>query len=392
MRKSNATVLAQIGLFPLGSISSPITPAINATTFIVNNFKELLPIDNASLIARSDETFAGLYYGGVDTPTTRHLANQVAKIERGRFTVLTPSGQSAIHLLLTAATKSGDHVLVCDTVIYSTRWLLDQHFQALGVDVEYFEPQDAAELSNRLRTNTKVVFWESPGAFTFELVDGNAVLEACKDHPAITVMDNTWAASTFHHPLDAGIDVALISLTKTHAANGGVSLGAIVTNDRDLFQRTKSIAALLGSHVGSDACASATQSMSTLGARLSCQMATTSQAISAFTSMAGIKRVFHPTLSNGKGSLFVRDYVGFNSLVSVEFAWSLDEAIQRLDCLKVIKVGYGWGGTISLVNHFDPSAWPSSKRLLLSGNCARFYFGLEDANDIESDLRTAFES
>ncbi|GAB3627932.1 cystathionine beta-lyase [Pandoraea terrae] len=358
----------------------------------MNNFEELSPIANASLTEGSDETFTGLYYGGIDTPTTRHLANRIARIEKGRFTVLAPSGQSAIHLLLTTTTKPGDHLLVCDTITYTTRWLLDQHFQALGVDVEYFEPQDAPVLSSRLRPNTKVVFWESPGAFTFELVDGKAVVRACEDHPAITVMDNTWAASTFHHPLEVGVDVALISITKTHAATGGVSLGAIVTNDRDLFERTKSIAALLGSHVGADACASALQSMSTLAARLSCQMATTSLAIGVFIGMTGVKRVFHPTLPNGNSDLFVRDYVGFNSLVSVEFAWPLDETIQLLDRLKVIKIGYGWGGTISLVNHFDPCGWPSAKRVGLSGSCARFYFGLEDVHDIERDLRGAFGS
>lgn len=390
MRKSNSTDLAQIGLFPLGDVRSPVTPAVNATTFVVNSLEELFPISNASLTEGGDDAFAGLYYGGVDTPTTRHLAAQIGRIEKGRFTVLAPSGQSAIHLLLAAVTKPGDHLLVCDTTTYTTRWLLDQHFHPLGVNVEYFEPQEAPVLSGRLKRSTKAIFWESPGAFTFELVDGNAVVEACRDHPAITVMDNTWAASTFHHPLETGVDVALISLTKSHAAAGGVSLGAIVTNDRALFEKVKSLAALLGSHVGSEACASALQSMSTLGARLTYQMATTSQAIGALKGMAGVKRVFHPTLPNGKSDLFGRDYVGFNSLVSVELAWPLAEAIQRLGRLKVIKVGYGWGGTVSLVNHFDPSGWPSSKRLGLGESCARFYFGLEDAREIEWDLRSAF--
>lgn len=392
MNKTNLTEVAQIGLFPLGKVSSPVTPAINATTFVVNCLKDLAPITSSSLTEGGHDIFSGLYYGGVDTPTTRHLAARISKVEMGRFGVLTPSGQSAIHLMLAAVTKPGDHLLICDTITYTTRWLLDHHFRGLGVNVEYFEPKEVSTLNRRLQPNTVAVFWESPGAFTFELVDVKSLVEACKGHPAITVMDNTWAASTFFHPLEVGVDVALMSMTKSHAATAGVSLGAIVTNSQDLFEKVKSLAALLGSHVDSESCADALQAMSTLGVRLSHQMASTNRIVEVLKDIAGVIRVFHPALQEERCDVFNRDYIGFNSLVSVQFAWHPDELTRRLDRLKVIKVGYGWGGTISLVNYFDPTGWPPSKRLGLNASCARFYFGLEDSLDIIEDLREALES
>lgn len=390
MKKNNSTALAQIGLFPLGNVQSTTTPAINTTTFIVRSLSELSPINNSSLIKNCNKLFSKLYYGGIDTPTTRQLSQKIAKIEKGKFALLAPSGQSAIHLLITARTMPGDHVLICDTVTYSTQWLLDQHFAAIGIEVEYFEPSEASSLSSRLKPNTKIVFWESPGAFTYELVDGRAVVEACKDHSALTVLDNTWAASTFYHPLEAGVDATLISMTKSHAAVSGISLGAIVTNNRIFFESIKTVVALLGSHVSSETCANALYSMSTLSARLSLQMSTTRYIIEVLTGLSAIKRVLHPTVRNDQNNLFNRDYSGFNSLISIEFACHYEEVITRIDRLKVIKVGYGWGGTISLVSLFNPAEWRSAKRLDLRSSYARIYLGLEDVHDIEMDLRNAF--
>lgn len=392
MCKSNTTELAQIGIFPVGKLFAPLVPAFNATTLVVNRYEELSPISNSSLTEGNGSAFSGLYYGGIDTPTTLHLAHQIAKIEKGTFAVLAPSGQSAIHLLLAAMITPGDHLLVCDTTTYTTCWLFEQHFRALGVDIEYFSPEDACVLSHRMRANTKAVFWESPGSFTFELVDGKSIVEACRNHAVMTIMDNTWAASTFYHPLDDGVDVVVLSLTKSHAAAAGISLGAIITNNRSHFEKAKSVTALLGSHVGSEACASAIQSMSTLGVRLSRQMATTARMLKVLQGMNGIKRVFHPSLQNENNNIFDRDYTGFNSLVSIELEWSVSEVVERLNRLSVIKLGYGWGGTLSLANHFDPSGWTSAHRLGLSDSCVRFYFGLEDADEIEQDLHRALNS
>jgi cystathionine beta-lyase/cystathionine gamma-synthase len=392
MCKSNSTDLAQIGLFPLGNHFTPLTPAVNATTLIVNRYEELSPISNSSLTEGNGDLFIGLYYGGIDTPTTRHLSHKIAKIEKGKYALLAPSGQNAIYLFSATLLKPGDHLLVCDTTTYTTCWLFEQHFRPLGIEIEYFAPQDVGVFSHRLRANTKAVFWESPGSFTFELLDGAAIVAVCRKHDAITIVDNTWAASTFHHPLDDGVDVVVLSLTKSHAAAAGVSLGAIITNHQSFFEKTKLVAALLGSHVSSEDCASAIQSMSTLAARLSHQMATTTQMLHVLQRISTVTRIFHPTLRSENSKIFARDYAGFNSLVSIELDCTAPETIKRLNRLNLIKIGYGWGGTLSLANYFDPSKWASAHRFSLSKSYVRLYFGLEDSRDIEEDLHRAFSS
>lgn len=385
MPNSIFSKFAQIGIFPLGNIHSTQTPAMECTTFIFDKAHLLPELNQKNLIKKTSHAFNNLYYGGVDTPTTRRLASKLAEIEKGYSSIVTPSGQSAINLLLTTFVKSGDHVLVFDTVIYSTKWLLD-HYQRRGVAVEYLTPKDINILDLKLKRETKLVFLENPGAITFELLDISKIVKKCSRHQALVAVDNTWAASTFQHPLASGADISLISMSKTHAAIEGVSLGALITRRNDLYARIKSTSALIGNHVSSHTCAAALRALSTLGARLCFQMKTTLQIITHLKTAPLCRTIAHPTLQYSSNKLQQLNINGFNSLVTFELSCSRQDLIRRINRLKLIKNGYGWGGPISLINTIDTNNLPSAKRLGLGTSCARLYVGLEDPRDLLNDL------
>lgn len=389
MTEMTLSKLAQVGLFSIGEIQSTQTPAMECTSYLVDTFDQLPPINEESLADTDNDLFSGLYYGGVDTPTTRQLSQRVANIEKGKFSVLTPSGQSAFNLLLSTFVKPGDHVLAGDSTVYSTKWLLG-YFESIGVKIEYFTPNDAATLKNKLTLKTKLIIFENPGAFTYEVMDISAIVESRHDHPALIVADNTWAASLFHQPLSLGADISLISLSKYHGAIEGVSLGALTTKRQDLYSNLKIISALMGNHVSSHACSAAIRSISTLGVRLSFQMSTTRKVLQSLTSMPLLKQVIHPILQNTELHLQNSKISGFNSLLTAEFSCSRDELVDRLNRLNVIKIGYGWGGAISLINLIDTHDMPSAKRLGIKGECARIYLGLEDPDELIRDLTNAF--
>jgi len=389
MTEMTLSKLAQVGLFSIGGIQSTQTPAMECTSYLVDTFDQLPPINEESLADTDNDLFSGLYYGGVDTPTTRQLSQRVANIEKGKFSVLTPSGQSAFNLLLSTFVKPGDHVLAGDSTVYSTKWLLG-YFESIGVKIEYFTPNDAATLKNKLTLKTKLIIFENPGAFTYEVMDISAIVESRHDHPALIVADNTWAASLFHQPLSLGADISLISLSKYHGAIEGVSLGALTTKRQDLYSNLKIISALMGNHVSSHACSAAIRSISTLGVRLSFQMSTTRKVLQSLTSMPLLKQVIHPILQNTELHLQNSKISGFNSLLTAEFSCSRDELVDRLNRLNVIKIGYGWGGAISLINLIDTHDMPSAKRLGIKGECARIYLGLEDPDELIRDLTNAF--
>ncbi len=389
MDKIAHSMLAHAGLFPTGEVYCTSTPAMESTTYITQRFERLPLVNQASLTGVPEDLFDGLYYGGVDTPTTRQLALQLAVMEKGEFTVITPSGQFAIYLLFTTLVKAGDHVLVGDTTIYSTQWLL-QHFINVGVDIETFSPNDTEHLKTRVTKKTKLVFIENPGAITFEITDIASLADSLRDHPAIIAVDNTWAASSFHHPLSLGADISLLSMSKSHAAIEGVSLGALATTRKDIHNQLKTTSALIGNHVSSYACAAALRAITTLGARLNAQMSTTRKVLQALVSIPLIKRVIHPIIDYPESSLAALHIVGFNSILTIELTCTREEAIEKLNKLRLIKIGYGWGGPVSIINFVEVCQSPSAFRLGITGECLRIYLGLEGADDLIGDLQKAF--
>lgn len=391
MSNSKISDLAQIGIFPVDGTRLANTPSMECTTIIADKVDLLPKVNRRSLLRANHHLFTGLYYGGVDTPTTRQLSTKLAAIENGKFSVLTPSGQSAISLLLLSFVKPGDHILAIDTVIYSTRWLLD-HCQLMGIEVEYFTPHEACILNSKLKSKTKLIFIENPGSITYEIVEIESIVRLCCDHPALIVTDNTWAASLFQRPLEIGSDISLISMSKSHAAVEGVSLGALITQRTDIYSQLKTTSALIGNHVNSHACAAALRALTTLGARLSFQMKTTQAIIEYLEKDPLCKKILHPSIQYTNTTLHRLKIIGYNSLLTFETSCSLDELVERINRLKIIKIGYGWGGSISLINLIDTTGLPSAMRFNLSTSCVRLYVGLEDPHDLLQDLENMLKN
>jgi cystathionine beta-lyase len=389
---SKKTAISQIGIFPIGALYIPTTPAINATTLIARRSSDLSSINKNSLCETQGGVYDNLYYGGVSTPTTVNLEKTISKLEGGDFSILTPSGQSAIVAVLSAMLKEGDHFLVVDTVTYTTRWFIDQFATKTGVSVTYYEPTASQNIKDYFTNRTRIVFMESPGSFTYEV---QAVPEICAEasrQGVLTVLDNTWAASLFFSPFIHGVDISILSLTKCHVGPSGVSLGAIVTKSQELYKDVRNQVALLGLSVSSDTCSRAMLSLPTLDLRLRQQEVSLQGVINFLRGVKGIKNVFHPSLSGASGhNLWRRDFSGSTPLFSVSFDdWADHEVAAIIDRLRVIKIGYGWGGSLSLVSEFKANEWRRVSNSTAEGLCLRFYIGLEDSDDLIADLEQAF--
>ncbi|MCZ7888931.1 trans-sulfuration enzyme family protein [Agrobacterium salinitolerans] len=390
---NKATLLAQSGLFPIGPARLPAPAIINATTVIARNAASLAKLSGENLARTDKGIYDNFIYGGVGTPTTAALAVTVAALEGANYTVLTPSGQSAIVAVLSGLLKTGDHILVADTATFSSKWYLDHVIARSGIAVSYYPPGIGGNISDYIRPETQAIFMESPGSFTFEVEDIPAVVCAAKAQNVLAILDNTWSASTHFDAFKHGIDIVVLSLTKCHAGPAGVSLGAIATRNHELYARFRNEAALLGLNVSPDACAHASLALSTLHIRLKHQAETTLKVLEALKSRPEILRIFHPSLPRNFGyNIWKRDFSGFCSMFSISFdGWTKDDVEALMDCFRVIKIGYGWGGLISLSSHFEADEWRTVSNSGAQGTCLRLYIGLEDAEDICADLIQALD-
>src|SRR3546814_5471315 len=107
--------------------------------------------------------------------TTAQLAQVISEVEgRGHDcrTALVPSGKHAIIAVFLSFLSSGDHVLISDSVYGPARIFAEEELTRFGIEVEFFDPLiDADGLSERFRSSTRMIYLESPGTMTFDVID-----------------------------------------------------------------------------------------------------------------------------------------------------------------------------------------------------------------------------
>src|SRR5208337_89306 len=107
--------------------------------------------DAASVNDSWDQPEVGYTYGLYGTPTTLELAGKICELEKGYRTIITPGGQGAISLISLAFLKSGDHILIPESVYTSSRKLAYHVLRRFGVEAGFYPPEVGARMKDLLR-------------------------------------------------------------------------------------------------------------------------------------------------------------------------------------------------------------------------------------------------
>jgi len=174
-------------------------------------------------------------YATAGTPTTFALMDALAAIEgQGHDcrAALMPSGLTAIAAALLAVLKTGDHVLMPDSVYGPARTLCGTLLARMGVSTTFYDPAlDADAVAALMQPATRVLYLESPGSYTFEIQDVPALCALARSRGVVTMIDNAWASPMFSRPFDWGVDMSLLPLTKYWSGHADVLMGAVVVRE-----------------------------------------------------------------------------------------------------------------------------------------------------------------
>ena len=160
------------------------------------------------------------------------MEQAIAEVEGGAATALTASGYQAVSTAILAFVKSGDHILMVDSVYQPTRKFCDYMLAKLGVETTYYDPLIGAGIAELVRPNTRLIFTESPGSQTFEVQDIPAIARVAAERDLWLLMDNTWASPLYFRPFEHGVDVSIQAATKYIVGHADAMLGAITSNAR----------------------------------------------------------------------------------------------------------------------------------------------------------------
>ncbi|MDP9138362.1 MAG: cystathionine beta-lyase [Pseudomonadota bacterium] len=330
-------------------------------------------------------------YGRRGTPTSEALEQAIACIEGGARTWLAPSGAAAISTVLLSFLKAGDHVLVTDSVYLPTRKMCDGVLKRFGVETTYYDPTIGAGIAGLMRSNTTLVFTESPGSLTFEVQDIPAIAAVARERGALVVLDNTWGTPLYFKPFTHGVDISIQAATKYIVGHADAMLGSITVGET-LAQRLVAEAGNLGICAGTEEMFLGLRGIRTMGVRLERHWQSGVEIARWLEQRPEVARVIHPALpSHPQHELWKRDFLGAAGLFAIVLKPCPKEALAAmLEGLELFGMGASWGGFESLVLPFNAAPARSATSWQPQGPTVRFHIGLEDLDDLKGDLEAGF--
>lgn len=381
------TLLAHLGREPW-SQSGYVSPPIHRGSTVL--FETLEECVGAHDVDFKDGPFT---YGLLGTPVERQLESALAALDGGDGAILLGSGLAAISTALNANLSAGDHLLMVDTCYWPTRKCCDDFLARMGIETTYYDPMIGTGIEELIRSNTRVLFMESPGSRTFEVQDIPGMVEVAHTRDLVSIVDNTWATPLLFRPIEHGADVVVHALTKYIGGHSDLMLGAVVARDRAQWDRLKATAMDLGHGCSPDDAWLGLRGLRTLGVRLRRSGESSLQFARWLQSRPEVAHVLHPALPGCPGhEYFNRDFDGTAGVFSIVLAPIQEpELANLLEGLRLFKMGYSWGGFESLVLPFDPLENRTTSTWAHTGHCLRFSIGLEDPEDLIADFHAGLD-
>ena len=346
-------------------------------------------------------------YGLHGTPTTYTLEERLCTLEGGLQCVLVPSGLAAIALVALSLLKSGDEVLIPDNAYGPNKSLIEGEFVGWGITHQYYDPMNPLDLASKINERTRLVWVEAAGSVTLEFPDLAELVRLCKARKVCVALDNTWGAGLAFSPFDLcpglspalGVDLTIHALTKYPSGGGDVLMGSVITRNPSLHLKLKLTHMRLGLGVAANDAEAVLRSLPSIALRYEAHDATTRVLAQWCLSQPEFSQVLHPALPDSPGhrhwqALCKPGMGGAAGLFSVIVhpRFSQAQVDEFCDALQLFKVGYSWGGPMSLVVPYELSTmrskWPA---YLAQGTVVRFSIGLESVADLLADIDQAIK-
>lgn len=364
---------------------SPRTPLYTSTTFRYDNTAALLDVVEGRK--------AGcLYTRYGSNPSIQALEAKLASLNQAESALAFAAGMGAISALFLA---HGRNDVICVGDIYGGTWqLLSEQLASLGIRSTALLSSELERLPALLQQGAGLLYFESPGNPTLEIIDIAAMVALAHEHGALVAMDNTFASPVNQQPHALGVDLVAQSATKYLGGHSDLTAG-VLSGSAALLAPAAAWRKNLGQIIAPETAHLLSRSLSTLEIRVRQQNQHAATLAAALAEHPKIKRVLYPGLPDFPGhELAKRQMTGFGGMLTVEIAGSGADAARVVDQLQLICLAPSLGGVETLItqpsttSHHDFSAAERQRRGI-SDAMLRISVGLEDPADLLADLQQA---
>ena len=371
------------------------------------------PIVLASTYAQtSPGKHRGYEYSRAQNPTRHALERAVASLEGAP---LTPeqdvccggfgfsSGLAATATLLDLL-DAGDHVVAMDDLYGGTyRLLSNVRARSQNLRTTYVDMTDAGRIEHALTERTKLIWVETPTNPTLKLADLKAVAAIGKARGILTACDNTFATPLLQRPLAYGFDVVVHSATKYLGGHSDLIGGVIVTSRADLAERFRFLQKSVGSILSPFDAYMVLRGIKTLAVRMRAHCAGAHRIAAWLEQQPKVQRVLYPGLPShpqhklAQCQMQLDGKAAGGGMIAAYLDGGLDESRRFLESVHLFTLAESLGGVESLIEHAalmtHASVPPEQReRLGIGDNFLRLSVGIEDPDDLMTDLAQALDA
>ena len=335
----------------------------------------------------------GFEYARTQNPTRLALEKNIAALEGAKFGFAFASGMSATDAVLKLV-KAGDHVIVGDNTYGGTFRLFSKILSNYGIEFDYVDTSEVTNVERAFKSNTKMVFVETPTNPIMTVTDLQAVSDVAHAHGARVVCDNTFMSPYLQQPMTFGVDIVVHSTTKYLNGHSDSIGGFAALNNEEDAEWIKFVQNGIGAILSPFDSFLVLRGTKTLAVRMEAHDKN-GRAVAAFLAEhPNVRKVYYPGLqSHPQHELASRQQKGFGGMVAFETG-SLENAKKVLENVKICTLAESLGGVESLISHpatMTHASVPVEKRdsLGITDGLVRISVGIEDVEDIIEDLDQA---
>jgi len=308
-------------------------------------------------------------------------------LEKGEACRAFSSGMGAITASILSLVEAGDHIVCLRGVYNPTYEFIHRYLSRFNILSSFVDGRDIEDMKSIIRSNTKLIYLESPNSFLFEVFDLKAISSLAKERGIYTIIDNTWATPYFQNPIEFGIDIVVHSASKYLGGHSDIVAGLVITN-RKLIEGINRELNLIGGVIGPFEAWLILRGLRSLAVRMELHKSNAIKIAQFLEGHPRVVRVNYPGLpSHPQYKLAISQLRGFSGLMSFEIEGGEQELRKFINSLRLFTIAVSWGGYESLI---FPGVYGFSKnridRVTLSPQLVRISVGLEDADDLITDL------
>ncbi|MEE4243440.1 MAG: O-acetylhomoserine aminocarboxypropyltransferase/cysteine synthase family protein [Desulfopila sp.] len=392
----------------------------------------------SSYVFKSTEHAANLFalkelgniYTRIGNPTQNILEQRVAALEGGAAALALASGTSAIFYTIINICRHGDEVVAANNLYGGTFAQFDTILPQLGIKAHLVDPADPANFEKAINEKTRMLYCETLGNPTLNMIDLEAVAAIAEKYHLPLVVDSTFTPPCLLRPIEHGADVVIHSLTKWMGGHG-TGLGGIVV-DAGTFDWTDPKFSLynepdssyhglryahdlgdlnpvafalrmrlvplrnLGACISPDNCWIFLQGLETLSLRMERHSENAFLLAEHLQGHPQVDWVYYPGLAHSPGSDNAEKYLknGFGGMIAFGIKGGLEAGRTFIESLRLFSHLANVGDAKSLAIHPASTTHSQlSEEQLKAGNISesliRLSVGIEHIDDIREDVEQA---